>query len=209
MIAKRTVDDSLQQERLLHLTSLVSPKSPALPVQDLTTRLSTSESSSVTHITSASKATQPVSQSGLELSATQDVTLALRRTHALLSSSLSQSQFAHETLLSSTEALTSLQTSYSSLSTLLSSSRNLLGTLLRSQKSDTWYLESALYILIGTVIWLIFRRLLYGPLWWFAYLPVKWTLRTLYIVFTLFGSLIARTNTSSDAKELTRSSLTL
>ena len=63
---------------------------------------------------------------------------------------------------------------------MLSSSRNLLGTLLRSQKSDTWYLETAFYILLSTIIWLIFRRIFYGPLWWLVWLPLKLSYRILW-----------------------------
>ena len=59
-----------------------------------------------------------------------------------------------------------------------------MSSLLRSQKSDTWYLETAFYILIGTISWLIFRRLLYGPLWWIIWLPLKIVAR---ITFAIFG----------------------
>lgn len=48
-----------------------------------------------------------------------------------------------------------------------------MSSLLRSQKSDTWYLETSFYLLIGTISWLVFRRILYGPMWWLAWLPVK------------------------------------
>ncbi|KAI9758802.1 MAG: hypothetical protein M4579_002816 [Chaenotheca gracillima] len=114
-----------------------------------------------------------LSQDELVANASSDVTAALRRTHQLMSSELSRSQFAQDTLDQSTAALQSLTTHYTNLDTLLSSSRNLLGTLLTSQKSDTWYLESAFYILLCTIAWLVFRRFLYGPLWWFVYLPLK------------------------------------
>jgi protein transport protein SEC20 len=56
---------------------------------------------------------------------------------------------------------------------LLNNSKNLLGTLLRSQKSDTWYLETAFYILSATIAWLVFRRLIYGPAWWLVWFPLK------------------------------------
>lgn len=107
------------------------------------------------------------------ITATTDVTQSLKRTHALLSSELSRSQFAHDTLESSNAALEELNTRYSSFDDLISKSRGLLGTLLSSQKSDTWYLETAIWVLVATIAWLLFRRLLYGPLWWFAYLPLK------------------------------------
>lgn len=97
------------------------------------------------------------------VNASSDVTSALRRTHDLLSTELSRSRFAQETFDESTAALAQLGEDYSNLDTILKNSRNLLGTLLQSQKSDTWYLETAFYILITTLVWLIFRRLLFGP----------------------------------------------
>ncbi|KAL5337275.1 P-loop containing nucleoside triphosphate hydrolase protein [Aspergillus crustosus] len=87
----------------------------------------------------------------------------------------------------SSAALSSLSESYTSLDTLLSSSRNLVGSLLRSQKSDTWYLETAFYILIGTISWLVFRRLLYGPLWWLVWIPLKLVLQSVFGVVGAVG----------------------
>jgi hypothetical protein len=78
-----------------------------------------------------------------------------------------------------------LSESYSSLDSLLSNSRSLANSLIRSQKSDTWYLETAFYILVGTISWLIFRRVLYGPMWWLVWLPVKFAMRS---VFALLGA---------------------
>ncbi|KAI9836169.1 MAG: hypothetical protein M1837_003432 [Sclerophora amabilis] len=131
---------------------------------------------------------EKLSQDELLVNASSDVTAALRRTHQLMSSELSRSQFAQDTLDQSTAALASLGTHYSTLDTLLSSSRTLLGTLLRSQKTDTWYLESAFYILLCTIAWLVFRRFLYGPLWWFVWLPIKFIFGTgSWITATLFG----------------------
>lgn len=99
--------------------------------------------------------------------------------------------FAQSTLTSpieqSTAAISSLSESYSSLDTLLSASRNLANSLLRSQKSDTWYLETAFYILIGTIAWLLFRRVLYGPLWWLVWMPVKLVARFVFAVLSAVG----------------------
>ena len=109
-----------------------------------------------------------------------------------MSNELERSQFAHETLENSTKELASLTETYSNLDTLLSSSKSLVSTLIYSQKSDTWYLETAFYLLLVTIGWLVFRRLIYGPGWWLLYFP----LRTLWgvaasIVQVLFGSLAA------------------
>ncbi|KAF1359576.1 hypothetical protein EJ07DRAFT_119276 [Lizonia empirigonia] len=116
--------------------------------------------------------------------ASSDVTAALRRTHQLMQNELSRSRFAQETLEQSTAALADLGEKYSDLNTLLSNSRSLVTTLLKSTKSDTWYLETTLYILITTIIWLIFRRWLYGPLTWFLIWPLKLLFR---IVFGVVG----------------------
>lgn len=107
------------------------------------------------------------------ISASSSVTAALRRTHALISSELSRSEFAKETLAESTAALESLQQHYSGLDDLLKSSRDLLGTLLTSNKSDTWYLETAMWMLLTTLGWLVFRRWIYGPAWWLVWLPLR------------------------------------
>jgi protein transport protein SEC20 len=122
------------------------------------------------------------------VNAAGDVTLALRRTHEMMAGELEKSQFAHDTLKQSTEALAQLSETYSTLDSLLSNSKNLLGTLLRSQKSDTWYLETAFYVLLCTIIWLVFRRLFYGPLWWLVYAPLKLSFHTLFGIFGIMGS---------------------
>ncbi|KAL7923988.1 hypothetical protein ACQKWADRAFT_288467 [Trichoderma austrokoningii] len=105
--------------------------------------------------------------------ASSNVTTALRRTHALIASELTKSEFARQTLTESSAALKKLDESYASLDGMLASSRDLLGTLLKSQKSDTWYLQTALYMLMVTGAWLVFRRILYGPLWWLVWLPLR------------------------------------
>ena len=115
-----------------------------------------------------------LTQADLTVAASTAVTNALRRTHDLLQSSVDQSQFASETLATSTAALASLSENYSSLDTVLASSRSLVSSLVRSQKSDTWYLETAFWLCVGTLGWLIFRRWIYGPMWWLVWLPLKW-----------------------------------
>jgi len=118
--------------------------------------------------------------------ASNNVTSALRRTHDLIAAELFRSEYAHQTLTESSAALRELDESYSSLDSMLASSRDLLGTLLRSQKSDTWYLQTALYMLMVTGAWLLFRRILYGPMWWLVWLP----LRVLFGVGSRAGSAV-------------------
>ncbi|TQV97160.1 Sec20 domain-containing protein [Cordyceps javanica] len=105
--------------------------------------------------------------------ASSNVTASLRRAHDLIASELGRSEYAHQTLTESSAALRQLDDSYGSLDSMLGKSRELLGTLLRSQKSDTWYLQTAFYMLAVTAAWLVFRRLLYGPLWWLVLLPLR------------------------------------
>lgn len=96
---------------------------------------------------------------------------------------LSRSRFAHDTLQQSTAALSTLSETYGNLDTLLSSSRSLVSSLIHSNKSDTWYLETAFWILVITITWLFFRRILYGPGWWLLYLPTKlmWRLTSAFV----------------------------
>lgn len=108
-----------------------------------------------------------------------------------------RSQFAQQTLEESSTALASLHESYSNLDTLLSSSKSLVNSLLRTQKSDTWYLETAFYILIATIAWLVFRRILYGPLWWLVWQPVKflyWTATMMLASVGIIGGSAAQTS---------------
>ncbi|KAK3943630.1 hypothetical protein QBC46DRAFT_27212 [Diplogelasinospora grovesii] len=110
--------------------------------------------------------------------ASSDLTAALRRTHAMIAGEVAKSSFATQTLAESTAALKELQQNYEGLDGMLKRSRDLLGTLLTSQKSDTWYLQTALYMLLGTLAWLVFRRFFYGPLWWLLWLPLRTVFRT-------------------------------
>ncbi|KAF1959207.1 Sec20-domain-containing protein [Byssothecium circinans] len=133
--------------------------------------------------------------------ASADVTGALRRTHQLMQSELSRSQFAQETLEQSTAALADLGEKYSDLTSLLANSRTLVSTLLKSQKSDTWYLETTFYILITTVIWLVFRRWLYGPISWFLIWPLKVVFRILFAVVPIGTSSVASSSLATASSQ--------
>ncbi|KAI0423239.1 Sec20-domain-containing protein [Xylaria grammica] len=169
--AKSNLQLAQQKERELLYASFSSPRSGA----------SSPRSATATTGALAPRRRQLTSEMSKEeqmISASHDVTQSLRRTHDMMTAELVKSDFAHNTLKESTEALAHLSENYSSLDTMLSSSRALLGTLLKSQKTDTWYLQSAFYLLAVTVGWLIFRRLLWGPVWWLVWLPLKLLFRT-------------------------------
>lgn len=132
------------------------------------------------------KGQEKLTQDEIALNAAEDVTKSLRRAHELLSGNLQQSQFAQQTLDESQEALKGLAENYGGTGDLLKSSKGLVSTLVRSQKSDTWFLMSSVYILCATLAWLVFRRLLYGPMWWLVWQPLKliW-----YVTFSSVGAI--------------------
>jgi protein transport protein SEC20 len=147
---------------------------------------------------------QGLSEGEVVAQASSDVTSALRRTAQLMKDELSRSRFAQETLEQTNAALQDLGEQYSDLNTLLANSKNLVSTLLKSTKSDTWYLETTFYILLTTIIWLIFRRWLYGPLTWFIIWPVKLTFRILFAVLP-FGAASSAASSSVAVSSSSRS----
>ncbi|KAL3423564.1 hypothetical protein PVAG01_05311 [Phlyctema vagabunda] len=176
--AKRNIEAARKEERILLAQSYAKPRTsnssspiPGQPSQPQRRR----------------QQERALNKDEKTVNAATDVTMALRRTHEMMASELSRSQFAHETLVESTAALAQLGETYSTLDTMLSTSKNLIGTLLRSQKSDTWYLETAFYVLLVTIAWLIYRRFLYGPLWWFVWFPVRIFYRSLIGVLSGIG----------------------
>ncbi|KAK4897747.1 Protein transport protein sec20 [Elasticomyces elasticus] len=162
--AKRASQAAKAKERELVFASLRT-----VPDHDTTDSNNTTPRDLFANRSNLKQKYKPLSKDEALVATSTDVTSALRRTHALLSTELSRSRFAQETFDQSTAALADLGEKYSSLDDILSTSRNLLGTLVSSQKSDTWYLETAFYLLLATLAWLFFRRILFGP---FVRLPL-------------------------------------
>ncbi|KAL7628226.1 Protein transport protein sec20 [Parahypoxylon ruwenzoriense] len=182
--AKRNMDLARRQERkLLYASFYQAPRSSGAssPVVAAASDTSSSQPLPPTTTTTTISRRRPgnraaraeLSKEEQMLGASASVTDSLRRTHELMAAELAKSNFAHTALRESTTALTQLSDNYSSLDSLLASSRALLGTLLTSQKTDTWYLQSAFYLLVVTIAWLVFRRILWGPAWWLVWLPLK------------------------------------
>lgn len=132
------------------------------------------------------------------VAASGDVTAALQRTLQLMQTEVQRSHFAQEVFNQSSEAIKNLSQTYNDLDSLLASSGTLLKTLVTSNKSDTWYLESCVYILLATIGWLFFRRFIYGPSWWLIYLPLRLAFRAIYTIFGVFG-LAARSTALSQS----------
>lgn len=85
--------------------------------------------------------------------------------------------------MTSTKDLHQLSENYSRLDNLLFASRSLARSLVHSNKSDTWYLETAFLVLCCTIGWLVFRRILYGPGYWLLYSPLTLFIRLLAFLF--------------------------
>jgi protein transport protein SEC20 len=123
---------------------------------------------------------QPIlsDQDQAEVAASTQVTRNLNRLRDGIERALTQSHANNESLEESSRGLSQVGESYDSLDSILASSRELLGNLMRSQKSDTWYLQTTFYMLLTVLAWLVFRRFLYGPLWLLVWLPLKLIFRT-------------------------------
>ncbi|KAG7122769.1 hypothetical protein HYQ44_003667 [Verticillium longisporum] len=177
IVAKRNLTRAQRLERELLLQSYSQPvseaTSPRLGAEDA----ESIKAPSIRHHRQAHHAHQQQSTLSEEdqqtVGAASNVTSSLRRTHDLIAAELARSEFAHQTLTESSAALAQLDESYGSLEGMLASSKDLLGTLVKSQKSDTWYLQTAMYMLLSTGAWLVFRRFLYGPAWWLVWLPIR------------------------------------
>ncbi|KAG7421600.1 Protein transport protein SEC20 [Fusarium oxysporum f. sp. rapae] len=170
LLAKYNLAQAQRREREILLTSFSQPTSETnslYPDDEKSSRPTRHQQ----HVQKQQSSLTEEDQQNVGASA--NVTNALRRTHDLIQAELARSEFAHETLTESSAALKQLNESYGSLDTMLASSKDLLGTLLRSQKSDTWYLQTTFYMLACTLGWLLFRRLLYGPMWWIVWLPLR------------------------------------
>ena len=186
LTSKRNADLSKRKERELYLSSFQHPSNlqqePASNGDQEGLFVPTSPGGP-----RRSGRNQKLSEDEVIVNASSDVTAALRQTHQLMLAELERSRFAQETLERGTAQLKQLDEQYTNLDTLLASSRSLLSTLVTSQKSDTWYLETAFWILICTCGWLFFRRILYGPLYLFILWPVKLGFRLLLLIISATG----------------------
>nr|POF07859.1 hypothetical protein CFP56_66151 [Quercus suber] len=179
LIAKRASDAASVRERESIFLALTRDPQP---VSEASSGTGTSTPDLFQH---RSKRTQKpkLSKEEVRLAAQSDVVAGLRRTYDQLSTEVTRSRFAQETLDESSAALARLGDQYEGLGSVVGKSRQLLSTLLRSQKSDTWYLETAFYILLATLAWLVFRRILYGP---FIKLPLFFYRLTLNLLNWIF-----------------------
>lgn len=157
--------------------------------------------------TQREKASKPVmSAADKELQASSNVTLSLRRTHALLSGEVSRSQYAQEMLAESTAALGELSGNYADLDGMLKTSRGYLRSLMISQKSDSWYLTTAFWILAATCVWLFYRRFIYGPLMAGIFLFIKLPFRLIRTTGLLEGGPSSYRSITSDTSLILQSS---
>ncbi|CAO2656753.1 Nn.00g055560.m01.CDS01 [Neocucurbitaria sp. VM-36] len=209
LLARLTEDlrSSRSQYRKAQLTAKHNANRAKLKERELLFSNLQSGSSTPSSTYRQRKQQQGLSEGEVVTQASSDVTSALRRTHQLMQNELSRSRFAQETLEQSTAALADLGEKYSDLNSLLANSRALVTTLLKSTKSDTWYLETTFYVLITTVIWLVFRRWLYGPLSWFVFWPIKLVFRILFAIVPIGTASSAAASSNLAASSQSSSSL--
>ncbi|KAJ4420026.1 Protein transport protein sec20 [Gnomoniopsis sp. IMI 355080] len=121
------------------------------------------------------------------VAASSDLTQSLHRAAQLVQEELARSMTLHETLEEDTANLKTLDSTYTRVGGMLSNSGQLLGVLMKSTKSDTWYLETTFWMLVAVLGWLVFRRFLYGPLWWIVWLPLRIVFKTGSGAVGMFG----------------------
>ena len=95
--------------------------------------------------------------------AANDVTLSLKRTHALLEQELEKSSLSLETLNRSTETMGQLEHKHSGFDVLLRASKKLIVELDQADKWDRWRIYAGLAIFAFVCLWIIYRRVLRGP----------------------------------------------
>ena len=97
------------------------------------------------------------------LNAANDVTLALKRTHALLEQELEKSTLSLETLNHSSKTLQQLDQSYGAFDVLLRGSKRLIVELESANKWDRWSIYCGLAIFLLVCLWILYKRILSGP----------------------------------------------
>jgi protein transport protein SEC20 len=98
------------------------------------------------------------------LTAANDVTIALKRTHALLEQELEKSTLSLDSLNSSSQTLRQLENQYGAFDVLLRGSRRLIIELERADKWDRWMIYGGLAIFGLACLWIVYKRILRGPL---------------------------------------------
>jgi len=98
------------------------------------------------------------------LTAANDVTIALKRTHALLEQELQKSTLSLETLDHSSKTLQQLEHKYGAFDVLLRGSKKLIVELEQADKWDRWMIYGGLLVFGMTCLWIIYKRILRGPL---------------------------------------------
>jgi protein transport protein SEC20 len=169
---KKAEDTARRKERDERLRLLREPPRVATPTDDGTTSLSNSQTLLRPPSRKSNRKAEQT-EDDLLVSASSDVLAALRQTHALMATEVERSHFAAEILSNSSRELEQLGESYTDLDSMLKTSKGLVTQLMKSNKSDTWYLLSARTLLMVVAAWLVWRRLLWGPTWWLVWLPLK------------------------------------
>ena len=178
---KRSEDDTRRREREARLKALREQATrTATPTNDTDNAQPSLQSSQTLPPRRRKAAQTSTTEDDVALQASQDVRDALQRTREMLTAQISTSALAQEIMAASTRELAQLNESYSLLDLDLKKSKGLVTALMKSNKSDTYYLTMAWYIVLAAAAWLVWRRILWGPTWWLVWMPLR-------VVFIVLG----------------------
>lgn len=111
------------------------------------------------HHAHAASALAGGTQSRVQSSAA-DVTMAMQRLHGLLATELEKSTESNELLNTSSQTLASVADEYISFDRVVSLSRKAVKALARQDKWDRWMILGAFGVLMLTICWIIYRRVI-------------------------------------------------
>ncbi|KAK9451461.1 Sec20-domain-containing protein [Limtongia smithiae] len=103
------------------------------------------------------------SVSSRTLHAAEDATASLRRTHQLLEAEIARSAISLDVLEESNTSLRKLTTQYTAFDAVLGTSRRVIAVLEQADKWDRIYMLAAIGLLLLVLAWIVWRRILKGP----------------------------------------------
>ncbi|KAK7203175.1 Sec20-domain-containing protein [Myxozyma melibiosi] len=112
---------------------------------------------------SSSSSSTPTPSQPRSLRAAEDATQSLRRTHTLLEAEIARSSLSLDVLDSSNATLRKLERQYSAFDVVLGASRKVIAVLEQADKWDRIYMLASLAFLLVVVTWVLWRRVLKGP----------------------------------------------
>lgn len=123
----------------------------------------------------------------------EDITQTLRRVHQMATTEVAKSHLNIEELEYSTKQLNELDERYTAVSVLLAGSSKLVRHLEQADKKDRQYMIMALSFLALTFCWVVWRRVLKGPV-----MLILWSLAKVLGLAKFFGRIVNINPTSNN-----------